>query len=53
MTWPTIIVGGGIVVGLVILLAGQKTVTGTVGFDPTEMTFTHTGDTNTSGQGTP
>lgn len=56
MTWTTIIVGGGLAVAAVILLAGKKTVTGTVGFDPSEVTVTpsdDTADTNTSSQGTP
>lgn len=57
MTWTQIIVAGGVTVALVILLAGQKTVTGTVGFDPGEVTVTpsptDTQDTNTSSQGTP
>lgn len=55
MTWTQIIVCGGVTVAIVILLAGQKTVTGTVGFDASEVTVTptDTGNTNTSAQGTP
>ena len=56
MSWVKIIVGGGIAIAAVILLAGKKTVTGTVGFDPTDVTVTPSGDTadtNSSSQGTP
>lgn len=54
-SWVKIIVGAGVAIAAVILLAGQKTVTGTVGFDPGEVsvTPTETGDTNASSQGTP
>jgi hypothetical protein len=56
MSWVKIIIGGGLAVAAVILLAGKKSITATVGFDPSEVTVTPNGDTadtNASSQGTP
>lgn len=54
-SWLKIIIGGGIAIAAVILLAGKQSITATVGFDPSEVTVTPTDtqDTNASGQGTP
>lgn len=50
--WTTILVGGGLVVAVIVLLVGSRTINATVGFDPGDVTVTPT-NTNTSGQGTP
>jgi hypothetical protein len=54
-SWVKILLGSGIAIAAVILLAGKKTVNATVGFDPGGITVTptDTGNTNSSGQGTP
>jgi hypothetical protein len=52
LSWVKLIVGSAIAIGVVILLAGKKTVNGTVGIDESGVTVTPT-DTNDSSQGTP